>query len=169
VVILLVLFFPIVLYGFFEWRVYFPTNTLLHVAIVAVPLSSLGFVICLRRRKRLLEMGRVLPRLGLVQLAGVLCTLFVVFYLWSLVVISLFLLLPHVERSDRVFQIAVAKECTWKCAACKYEVGLKDWPGFSRSRLCADNMGPRVLVLNRVIVRGYFTDNAIYVSGVYTN
>ncbi|MDP3650183.1 MAG: hypothetical protein Q8R67_00745 [Rhodoferax sp.] len=166
----LFIFVPLVLYAFFEWRVYYPSSAQIHALLAALFLAPIASILLLWRRARLVSL-EIIPATPIYkvlnpgQQLGAIVGLFGLLYLWVLIAFSLSLLLPQFERTEYAYQIAEAKECTWKCAlGCRYKVRFVDWPGPNASWLCADGINPRISVGDTLLVRGYISSHAIYVD-----
>lgn len=165
VALLLVMFLPLALYGFFERNVYFPSRALIGGALVAALLTPVLVSHLLRRRYRLEVSGRI-SGLSIGQKSRIPISAFVILYEWCLVVFACSPLLSQNEQTEHTYLVSSAKQCTWKCSRCNYEVWVENWPGALASPLCADGVTPRPTVNQKLLVRGYFSKYAIYISGL---
>ena len=162
---MLVIFGPLVLYGFFEINVYFPSGALILGAIVAALLTPVLVNYLLRRRARLEAAGEI-SALTVEQRMGIPIVVFIVLYEWSLAAFACSPLLFQIKKTEHTYIVYSAKPCTWKCSRCDYKVWVANWPGALASPLCADGVEPRPSVNQKLLVRGYFTNYAIYVSAL---
>lgn len=163
--VIFVMFGPLLLYGFFERNVYFPSGALILGAIVAVLLTPVLVKYLLRRRARLEAAGKI-AALTVEQRMGIPIVAFLVIYEWSLTALACSPLLFQLNQTEHTYIVYSAEQCTWKCSKCDYNVWVANWPGARTSPLCADGVQPRPSVNQKLLVRGYFTNYAIYVSAL---
>lgn len=161
---------PMVLPLVFWWQVYLTFDAVMTVLPAALSLGAMLSWLIYRRALRLVAHGlhpyfsanRPMPRKDVVAMC---MGLILVSWGWALVVLTL-VVLPAKEVEKRSFTISEVKDCTRKCQGCLTQIELSNWVGAAHARLCADALGSRPRVGQRLFVRGKFSDLVQYVQEV---
>lgn len=161
----ILMFAPISVWMFFQWRIHSSERAAAVAALIAVPTCVIVIGVLLRLRTRLGAADALWAKDRTLRVAGT----WVAGYASLWIAVYLAIMAAAVHRSagptEQRYVAAQVEECRARCRGCRLQATLEGHPRIDDS-VCVEDVRPVPKAGDTLILSGYYSRDGIYITGV---